>query len=117
MIGQRHLYERHHPLECVWSSAWRDNTPRIGEPHALVQDPYTKSWAHDLVCDCPVGGVIRQQIGGLDEMKLLDQDGANEISHGPTVDQCMGGVLCLFNLRCFTREYRVEATFIATVRH
>ena len=84
MIGQRHIYDRHHPLECVWSSNWRDNTPRIGEPHALVQDPYTKSWAHDLVCDCPVGGVIRGHIANIEARRAFVTEFASDSHHHPT---------------------------------
>ena len=83
MIGQRHLYKRHHPLEHVWSSTWRDNTPRQGEPHTLVQDPYTKSWAHDLVCDCPVG-VIRQKIVNLKAQRAFITEFASDSHCHPT---------------------------------
>jgi len=84
VIGQRHIYDRHHPLERVWSSTWRDNTPRIGEPHALVQDPYTKSWAHDLVCDCPVGGVIRGHLANIEARCAFITEFASDSHRHPT---------------------------------
>jgi len=84
VIGQRHIYDRHHPLERVWSSTWRDNTPRIGEPHALVQDPYIKSWAHDLVCDCPVGGVIRGHIANIEARRAFVTEFASDSHSHPT---------------------------------
>jgi len=84
VIGQRHLYKRHHPLEHVWSSTWRDNTPRISEKHPLVNNPYTQSWSHNLVCDCPVGGVIWQQIANLEAQCAFVTEFASDSDSHPT---------------------------------
>jgi len=84
VIGQRHLYKKHHPLEHVWSTTWRNNTPRIGEPHRLVDDPYTKAWLHDVVCDCSVGKVIRQQVVDLEARRAFLTSIASDSHRHPT---------------------------------